>query len=66
MKKLLMSSMVLAIMFAPAAFADTTTPEAETGTTYTEQFIHRLLEQHRRLEIFKHGGKGRKFIIIRE
>ena len=36
-----MSSMVLAIMFAPVAFADTTTPEAETGTTYTEQFIQK-------------------------
>ena len=33
---------------------------------YTEQFIDRLLEQNRCIEIFNHGGKGRKFIIIKE
>ena len=33
---------------------------------YTEQFIDRLLEQNRCLEIFNHGGKGRKFIIVKE
>ena len=33
---------------------------------YTEQFIDRLLEQNRCFEIFNHGGKGRKFIIIKE
>ena len=33
---------------------------------YTEQFIDRLLEQNRCIEIFNHGGKGRKFVIIKE
>lgn len=33
---------------------------------YTNSFIDRLLEQNRCIELFNHGGKGRKFLLIRE
>lgn len=33
---------------------------------YTDSFIERLLEQNRCIELFHHGGKGRKFLLIKE
>lgn len=33
---------------------------------YTNSFIERLLEQNRCIELFHHGGKGRKFLLIKE
>ena len=33
---------------------------------YTDSFIQRLIDLNRCIEIFHHGGKGRKFILIKE